>query len=325
MSLLEKKSHELQQLVAAQLEQICLAQEPLLLYEPVRYVMASGGKRIRPLLVFLAAEAVGGDAGQAAHVAAAVELLHSFTLVHDDIMDQDDTRRGKPTVHAKWDVGTAILAGDGLVALAYRALLSRPSPRLTEMARAFTEGIVEVCEGQALDKEFETRRTVTMDAYLAMIGKKTACLLAMSCQLGALVGGGDEQQVAALGSYGRHLGVAFQIQDDLLDLLSPAAVSGKPRGSDLARRKQTFLMVAAESRMTAAQQQWLAAYLGRPLSNGELDELEAFFRSLGVVAQAEAMVRDELAAARGALASLTPCEAVEALAELSQQLAARAA
>ncbi|MGQ9561393.1 MAG: polyprenyl synthetase family protein [Candidatus Oleimicrobiaceae bacterium] len=325
MSLLEKKARELQQLVAAQLEEICRAQEPRLLYEPVRYVLASGGKRIRPLLVMLSAEAVGGDSREAAHVAAAVELLHTFTLVHDDIMDQDDTRRGQPTIHAKWDVGTAILAGDGLVALAYRALLSRPSPRLAEMARAFTEGIVEVCEGQALDKEFETRPTVTMDAYLAMIGKKTACLLATSCHLGALVGGGQEQEVTALRTYGRHLGVAFQIQDDLLDLLSPAAVSGKPRGSDLAQRKQSFPLVAAQSRMTAAQQQWLAAYLGRPLTAEELNQLEEFFRSLGVVAQAEALVRDELAAARGALARLRHSEAVEALAELSQELLTRIA
>jgi geranylgeranyl diphosphate synthase type II len=325
VTVLEQRASELRQIVAARLQELCAAQPPALLYEPVRYVMESGGKRIRPLLVLLSAEAVGGSVHDAVHGAAAVELLHTFTLVHDDIMDQDDTRRGRPTVHVKWDIGTAILAGDGLVALAYRALLSGPSPRLVEAARVFTEGLIEVCEGQALDKEFETRPRVGMDEYLAMIRKKTAALLGMSCELGALLGGGDEQEVQALRAYGMHLGLAFQVQDDLLDLLSPASVSGKPRGSDLAQRKKSFLLVAAEQRVTAGQRQWLAAHLGRPLSSEELDQVEQFFRSLGVIAQAEALVREELAAAREALSALQPRQAVKALTELSHQLAARVA
>lgn len=325
MGVLEEKARKLRAMLAAPLAELCAAQEPRLLYEPMRYLIDSGGKRIRPLLVLLSAEAVGGDAAVAVPAAVAVELLHTFTLVHDDIMDHDDTRRGRPTVHVQWDVGTAILAGDGLVALSYRALLSQPSPRLTEMARVFTQGIIQVCEGQALDKEFESRPAVSMDDYLLMVRKKTACLLATSCELGGLVGGGDEAEVAALRAYGTHLGIAFQVQDDLLDLLSPAAVSGKPRGSDLTQGKKTFLVVAAQPLMSREQRVWLMAHFGRSLTGEELDQVEELFRTLGVIARAEALVRDELQAARGALSALRPCQAVEALVELSEQLVARVA
>ncbi len=325
MSRFAQKAAELRALVASYLEEVCAAVEPPLLYEPVRYVIESGGKRIRPLLLLLSAEAVGGTAEEAVPAAAAIELLHTFTLVHDDIMDQDDLRRGRPTVHVKWDVGTAILAGDGLVALAYRALLAGQSPRLVQMARTFSQSIVEVCEGQALDKAFETRPAVTMEEYLTMIRKKTACLFATSCELGALVGGGTEEQVAALQSYGRHLGLAFQVQDDLLDLSSSVAISGKPRGSDIARGKKTYLVVAAQPLLNGSQREWLAARFGRQLDNQELDEVEELFRSLGVLARAEQLVATELEAARQALTVLPQSGAVEALHELSHRLVARAA
>jgi geranylgeranyl diphosphate synthase type II len=325
VGVLEEKARELRALLARPLAEICAPQEPGLLYEPMRYLIDSGGKRIRPLLVLLSAEAVGGQVAAAVPAAVAVELLHTFTLVHDDIMDHDDTRRGRPTVHVKWDVGTAILAGDGLVGLSYRALLSPPLPHLAEMARVFTQGIVEVCEGQALDKEFESRPAVSMDDYLLMVRKKTACLLATSCELGGLAGGGSKTEVAALREYGTHLGIAFQVQDDLLDLLSPAAVSGKPRGSDLTQGKKTFLVVAAQPLMSSEQREWLMAHFGRPLTGEELDRVEELFRRLGVIAQAEALVPAELQAAREALSSLRPCPAVEALAELSEQLVARVA
>ncbi|MDZ7377896.1 MAG: polyprenyl synthetase family protein [candidate division KSB1 bacterium] len=325
MSALEKKAAYLRQLVGAYLEEACASSEPALLYEPVRYLIESGGKRLRPLLLLLAAEAVGADVQEVVPAAAAIELLHTFTLVHDDIMDQDETRRGRPTVHVKWDVGTAILAGDGLVAMAYHALFSRNYPRLVDMARVFTKGIVEVCEGQALDKEFETRSSVGMNEYMTMIRKKTACLFATACQVGALAGDGTDEQVDSLGQYGTHLGIAFQVQDDLLDLSSSVAVSGKPRGSDLAQGKKTFLVVAAEPVMSAQQRAWLAGHFGRHLPGEELDEVERLFRSLGVVAEAEAVVNKELELARQALGSLPPSEAVQAMLELSHQLVARVA
>ncbi|HEX9615633.1 MAG TPA: polyprenyl synthetase family protein, partial [Bacteroidota bacterium] len=147
--------------------------KPRSLYQPLKYVLAGGGKRIRPILVLLACDAVGGKAEDAVHAGAGIEILHNFTLVHDDIMDHADSRRGRPTVHTKWDENSAILVGDELLALAYRILLRTESARIKDVVSVFTEGVVEVCEGQAYDNEFESRHSVNVEEYLLMIRKKT--------------------------------------------------------------------------------------------------------------------------------------------------------
>lgn len=218
---------------------------PASLYDPIRYIMGIGGKRIRPILVVISAESVGVTMERVLDVAVAVELLHNFTLVHDDIMDRDLVRRGHPTIHARWDEGTAILAGDALIGIAYRCLCNTASDPLARQIRTFTEAVVEVCEGQALDKEFETCRTVDLAGYEDMIARKTGRLISMSARIGALASGAPDPLVDTLERYGSCIGKAFQIQDDLLDYLSSTEVLGKRVGSDLVMQKKTFVTLKA--------------------------------------------------------------------------------
>jgi len=214
-----------------------------LFYEPIYYINRLGGKKIRPQLTVLSGMVVGGLEKNLLPPAAAIELLHNFSLVHDDIMDNDDTRRGNPTVHVKWDLGTAILAGDGLLGLAYRKLLQTPAIENTQLVSLFTEAVLEICEGQALDKTFESSPIVSEEDYLKMISKKTATLIKLACQIGAIVGGGTIEQIEGLAQYGFNMGMGFQVQDDLLDILADERKLGKKVGSDFAMNKKTIIRV----------------------------------------------------------------------------------
>jgi geranylgeranyl diphosphate synthase, type II len=219
--------------------------KPVSLYEPSSYILNSGGKRLRPLLVLLSAKAVSGKFKNAYNAAAAVEMLHNFTLVHDDIMDNADKRRGRLTLHKKYDHNTAILAGDSLLSIAYEYLLKDCNGNTKEVISSFTQGLIEVCEGQSLDTDFELRRNVSLSEYIVMIKKKTAAMAEMCCRIGALLGGGTITQVSALGNYGLNLGIAFQIQDDLLDIIADEKKFGKTIGGDLVEGKKTFLFLEA--------------------------------------------------------------------------------
>jgi geranylgeranyl diphosphate synthase type II len=225
-----------------------------LFYEPIDYVNTLSGKQIRPILTIISGLAAGGNLDHLLYPAAAVELLHNFTLVHDDIMDNDDLRRGKPTVHVKWDLGTAILAGDGLLGLAYRKLLATPGINDLRMIRLFTEAMLEICEGQALDKSFENSVQVTQDEYLKMISKKTATLICLSCQLGGITAAADELIIQALADFGLNLGLGFQIQDDLLDIFADEIKLGKRVGSDLAMHKKTIVNVRLSEKLGATNE-----------------------------------------------------------------------
>jgi geranylgeranyl diphosphate synthase, type II len=219
---------------------------PTSLYDPIRYIMQVGGKRIRPLLVLLAADCIGEINEQVMDVAVAVELLHNFTLVHDDLMDNDSVRRGNPTIHARWDDGTAILAGDAIIGIAYRCLSNIESPNLGKLVRTFTSAVVEVCEGQALDKELEGSQTVDLLTYEDMIARKTGRLVSMSAKIGAIVNGADDQLADKFEKFGSLIGKAFQIQDDLLDYFSTTQELGKPVGSDMAMHKSTYVTLIAK-------------------------------------------------------------------------------
>ncbi len=280
------------------------SQNPPTLYQPVRYVLEAEGKRIRPILLLLSCRVVGGEVQGAWDAAAAIELLHNFTLVHDDIMDQDEVRRGRPTVHKKWNPGIAILAGDGLFALAYRSLLRTNSPHLAEIAKIFTDGILAICEGQALDLEFEGNRVGLAD-YMDMIERKTARLLQSAAQIGALIGNADPKQVAAVGQFGRNLGLAFQIQDDLLDVISDEVTLGKTRGSDLRQKKQTYLVVHALSHADAATRDHLNRLLSRAnLSSGLIAEFREILEKSGALQAASTAVSDYMARAKESLGEL---------------------
>ena len=244
-SVFKARYRELKRSVDRRLTGLVEKSGPKDLSEGLRYVLTGGGKRVRSTLLLLSCEAVGGKAPDALNAAAAVEMLHNFTLVHDDIMDNARSRRGKPTVHTKWDVNNALLVGDVLLGMAYAALLRTQTPEIHSIANVLTHGFLEVCEGQALDLEFGRRKRVLVPDYFVMIEKKTARLISMTCEIGALIGRATQCQQRALRQFGHHLGRAFQVQDDLLDVVAKPGRFGKTVGGDILEGKKTFLLVKA--------------------------------------------------------------------------------
>ncbi len=234
-----------------------------------RYVLDGGGKRVRSALLILSSEAVGGAAADALSAAAAVEILHNFTLVHDDVMDNADARRGRPTVHRKWSVNDALLVGDELLGAAYEALLETPGSAHRRLAGVLTQGLLDVCEGQALDLEFEGRTDVSVKEYFRMIGKKTGSLIATATELGGLVGGGTRSAVAALRRFGLRLGSAFQVQDDLLDVVGDSRDFGKTIGGDILEGKKTYLLLRAAERAEGDDRRLVGRVLRKEGSRGE--------------------------------------------------------
>ena len=253
--------------VETALKHFTLPAEPALLYDPIRYVLDSGGKRLRPVMLLLSAEAFDASSSLTMPAALAVEIFHNFTLVHDDIMDHADTRRGRPTVHVKWDVGTALLSGDYMVGLSYDLLSQVQTVRQQALFDVFHRMVRKLCEGQALDKSFETREAVSVDQYIDMIDRKTGALLAAVFQMGGILGGAGANEVGALEALGLHVGRAFQIQDDLLDLTAPDAQWGKTIGGDLVEGKKAYLLLRALETATGSDRQFFASIV----SNRGLD------------------------------------------------------
>lgn len=213
------------------------------LRDPICYFFTLPGKHVRPLITLITAEHFCNDYEKALPAAIALEVLHDFTLVHDDIMDDDHYRRGFKTVHTKWDVGTALLSGDAMIALAYQKLLTVKSPNLIAMIEAFTDGMYVVCEGQARDKEFENRDGVSLDDYLPMISQKTARLFALAFELGYFSCSSNTDILGHLKEMGKHIGLAFQVRDDLLDFVGEEKTLGKDIGSDWRRKKKTYITI----------------------------------------------------------------------------------
>ncbi|MCK4578763.1 MAG: polyprenyl synthetase family protein [Candidatus Marinimicrobia bacterium] len=257
---------------------------PHLLVEPIKHVLSNGGKRLRPILTMLSAEACGASPADALHAAAAVEVLHNFTLVHDDVMDRDNIRHGQPTVHTVWDEGVAILTGDAMFINALAELRLNPGD-VEEMSSVFIRGALAVCEGQALDKEFETRNDVTRHEYLQMIDLKTGHLLGLAAELGAIVARAPAGVIACLRNFGQLLGRAFQIQDDLLEIFSDTATMGKSLGSDLVAQKKTYPVVAAAEKAQAEVKAALEE-AGTDLDSG-MQTLRRVLTESGVKAGAE--------------------------------------
>jgi geranylgeranyl diphosphate synthase, type II len=309
------------EIVDQQLRSCIRKNEPRSLYQPVRYVLSGGGKRIRPLLVLLSCEAVGGSMRQAQHAAVAVEILHNFTLVHDDIMDNAPSRRGRATVHTKWDTNIAILVGDELVALAYRELLKTQSPYIARVADIFTEGVVEVCEGQAYDKEFETRKHVSVDEYLLMIGKKTGKMVSVASEMGAVIGGGSASEIRALKLYGTSIGRAFQIQDDLLDVVADEKEFGKTIGGDIVEGKKTFLLIEAYARARGADKKLLLSIItGGGTAKKNIPLVRDIYERCGVIELAKQTIARNIAGANEQLSRLQKSRARDMLFWFSHML-----
>lgn len=274
--------------VDKKLSVILKKREPKSLYGPADYIIQSPGKRLRPILVLFSAKAVGLNFKDAYNAALSAELLHDFTLVHDDIMDNADTRRNRLTVHKKWDTNTAILVGDVLLAVAYELLTKDIKKNEKEIVSAFTKGLVEVCEGQSLDKDYELRKDVSLSEYIFMIQKKTAAMSEMCCKIGALLGDGKKEEVKALSNYGKYLGIAFQIQDDLLDIVGDENEFGKKIGGDLIEGKKTFLFInALEKSKGISKKKLLEVIKNKGIKEHELEFYKKIYTDLGVLESAK--------------------------------------
>jgi len=304
------------------MQSLLMQHVPASVYEPMRYVLRSGGKRLRGVLTLLACQAVGGPTRRALDAAVAMELLHNFTLVHDDVMDHADLRRNRPTVHKKWNENVAILSGDQLVAYAYRSLLSSPATNPAPVVRAFTNAFIDVCDGQGLDMEFGVRQDVSLAEYLQMIEKKTARVISASLVIGAILGGGSEKFVRALRTFGLQLGYAFQIQDDLLDFAGDQKELGKSIGGDIIEGKKTFLLLHAIERSRGKDRHMLKSLSPR---NGaqRLRAVRALYRRLDVTTGASRAIAAHTSKALQALRPLPANRGTQMLSWLAGQLVER--
>ena len=265
-----KNNDQILNLFENYLAQIQFPEEPEQLYKPILYSMSGGGKRIRPTLLMLACEAFGGDVQQALPAAAAVEMFHNFTLLHDDIMDNAEVRRGKPSVYASWGNNVAILSGDAMMIYSYRLLSEVPADKLARIMEIFTTTALQVCEGQQYDMDFESLQKVSVVEYMRMIELKTSVLLAGAAAIGAVLGDASEEDCRQIYRYALELGLAFQLQDDLLDSYGTQEELGKRIGGDILEGKKTCLMLNAMSRATEEDREVLrSTHLDKSLSEDE--------------------------------------------------------
>jgi len=263
---------ELQEIAIKTIEEENFLASPKNLYEPIEYAMHQGGKRIRPLLALMASELFSGDIEKAKPVAIAIEVLHNFTLLHDDIMDKSPLRRGKPTVYNKYDTNTAILSGDTMFAKAFTYLLKAEESQIHDLVETFTNASIEVCEGQAMDMCFEERDDVRIEEYIEMIRLKTGVLLATALKLGAITAKASKEDIDNLYSFGLNIGIAFQLQDDILDCWSNLEDFGKVTGTDIADNKKTFLYLKSLEIADKEQKKVLLKYFSSTIFEKEEKE-----------------------------------------------------
>jgi geranylgeranyl diphosphate synthase, type II len=285
---------EAQKLIERHLDNVKFPEQPAELYDPVRYILSLGGKRIRPALVLLACDMVAGSVDSAMHPAIAIEIFHNFTLLHDDIMDRSELRRGNETVHIKWNENIAILSGDVMSIIASRFMNEAPGAVLRNVNEVFHRTAMEVCEGQQMDMNFEKRVVVEEQEYLRMIELKTAVLIAASLKIGAMLGGAAEKDAEELYYFGRDLGIAFQLQDDLLDAYGDPDSFGKKPGMDIVDNKKTILMITALKDADQEQKERLTEWLNAKDFDPDekVREVLRIFDSLGVKAKVEQIVSE---------------------------------
>lgn len=298
--------------------------EPYGLYEPIEYTLASGGKRLRPRLVLLAAEMFGGKEEKVLPAALAIEVFHNFTLLHDDVMDKADIRRGRSTVHVRWNDNTAILSGDQMVIEAYTLLSRVPADRLSETLRLFNKMATEICEGQQYDMEFEGREQVSIEEYMQMIRLKTSVLLATALQIGAYIAGANAAQQKALYEYGINIGLAFQIQDDILDVYGDPRTFGKAIGGDICCNKKTYMLLTALQRADdetrAELEQWLQT---QDKSDEKIQAVTDIYIRTGAREVCETVMQLHTHEALSQLNALPQNDATEQLRKLAEKLVMR--
>ena len=300
------------------------SKEPQGLYAPIAYALSSGGKRLRMQLVLAGCRLVGGSEQDALPFAEAIEVFHNFTLLHDDVMDRADVRRGKPTVHVKWNDNTAILSGDQMLIEAYHLLEGVPEQYLPQLLRLFTKTATEICEGQQYDVDFEQRDDVQISDYIEMIRLKTSVLLAAAMQGGAIIGGATEAQQEALYNYGIHLGLAFQIQDDLLDCFGDSDTFGKAIGGDISCNKKTYLLLSArdnaDMKQRAALERWL---MQTAPSQEKIDAVKQLYIATQAREAAEQAIQQHTGEALDCLKALPRNDESARLEQMARSLAKR--
>ncbi|MDY0103469.1 MAG: polyprenyl synthetase family protein [Lentimicrobium sp.] len=287
-------SDQLQEKIKEAIDNLPVFGQPEGLYQPIAYTLKQGGKRLRPLLALLSTQAFDGNPDEALPAAIAIEIFHNFTLLHDDIIDEAPLRRGNETVYKKWNINTAILSGDTMFAIAY-GQLSGSAPRyIPELMQVFTQTAIEVCEGQQYDIDFETSGSVNIQGYLNMIRLKTAVLLAASLKIGAIIGNASSEDCEKIYHFGENLGIAFQLQDDLLDAFGNESVFGKKTGGDILTNKKTFLYLRAlecSSKEDAARLKEL--YAQRDMKDEEkINNVLELFRKADIEKRTDALIID---------------------------------
>ena len=263
-----------------------LSQKPVELYEPMSYILSLGGKRLRPILALIGCELFNGKIEDAMPAALSVELFHNFSLIHDDIMDCAPLRRGKETVHKKWNENIAILSGDAMLVKAYQVLARSKPNHLPELLRLFNKTAIEVCEGQQLDMNFEKEHQVTIPEYLHMISLKTAVLLGCSLEMGAIAADASFQDRAHLYEFGRLIGVSFQLKDDILDAFGSAEKVGKQTGGDILADKKTYLLLKALEIANEKQREELNSWTGIK-EKGKVEAVIKIFEDLNIKLHSE--------------------------------------
>lgn len=324
MDIMERFSHRIDE-VNKEIERILEIKRPENLYLAARHLPLAGGKRLRPLIAMLSTEAVGGDWRKTLPFSVSLELLHNFTLVHDDIMDRSPVRRGIKTVHVEFGEETAIIAGDVLFAKSYESLhnLDVDGKMFKRLDLLLTRCIEEICEGQELDIEFERRDDVSEEEYIDMINRKTAALFSCSAEGGGIIGNGSEEEIYCLSKYGRFFGLAFQIWDDYLDLKGNQRDFGKRIGNDIREGKKTIMIIHALSRSDEDERRFILSTLGREDADDEVKEVIKILDKMGSLdyAKSKAMYFSKMA--KEAISSLQDNDARRYLEELVEYCVSR--
>lgn len=304
--------------------------EPQGLYAPIDYALAEGGKRLRPTLALLACQLCGVEAGKAVQAALALEIFHNFTLLHDDVMDHASVRRGRPSVNKQFGDNTAILSGDEMLIEAYKQLQHYEPTLLAQLLLVFNKMASEVCEGQQYDMDFETMadEQVSKDDYMNMIRLKTSVLLAAALQMGAIVAGASKQQQEDLYTFGIHLGLAFQIQDDVLDVYGDERTFGKAIGGDICEGKKTYLFLAARDNATQEDKVILRQMMALPSATAQerkhkIEQVTLLYNRLRAREEAMKLINDHTTQALNILSHFPQQEARQTLEQLAQQLLTR--
>ncbi len=307
-------------LVTGAIEELLPIVHPRPLYEAGRHLVDAGGKRLRPSMLLLAGEAAGGDATALASAAVSIELIHNFTLIHDDIMDNADVRRGRPAVHKIWGQSGAILAGDTLYSKAFQVLgmTKARSDLILGAMNMLSRTCTAICEGQWLDMEFEAKERVSEDEYMEMIEKKTGVLYGASAGMGALLAGAAPQEVAALDEFGRLTGMGFQLQDDVIDLITPEKVSGKRQGGDLIEAKKTLIMIHAFAHNVP-----VPVFGKKDATPEQIQEAISLLEKSGSIEYARSRAEEMVARGKKALQILPDSKAKATLLELADYMVRR--